>query len=239
MRKTTPTILMLVLTLIFQGSFAYCMENGPAWSIDEEGIKVDVWTPLEAYPGDNISLTIKVKAKEDITNVYITIRLQALKTHSEWETYLHPLENEELSGQELRFRNCNVTVPVEVLPGAVLGHVYCSWKVYRSHVWRDRSYEDSFQAIYLKNRDFEQLQQSYSDLNDTYYSTLEILENLTSAYNSTLSDLQDLQSQYHNLESSVSGARTLSYCLIAATIIFAGSTGFLLLKRRKEQQIEA
>ena len=224
MKKTIIIMLMLAFALMLQGSLAYS-ENGLVWSIDEEGIKIEIWTPAEAYSGDNISLTVKVKAKENITNVYITIRLQASKGDGEWETYLHPLENEELTDQELKFRNCNFSVPSDVLAGAVLGHIYCSWKVHRSQVWRDRSYEDSFQVVHLRNREFEQLQQSYSELNDTYHSTL--------------SDLENLQVQYNDLEFGISGTRNLSYCLIATTVIFACSTGFLLLKRKKEEGIEA
>lgn len=218
--------LTLALALMLSSSvlnLAYPSETEPAWSMDEEGIKITVCTLGEAYPGDNISLTIRAEAKENITNVYLTIRLQASKEHSGWETYLHPLENEELTDQEFKLRNCNFSVPAETLPGAVLGHVYCSWKVHRSQVWRDRFYEDSFQAVYLRNKDFEQLQQSYSDLNNTYHSIL--------------TDLENLQSKYEGVESGISGARKLSYCLMATTIILAGSTGFLLLKK-KEQETE-
>ena len=194
-------------------------ETRLVWSFDWEGIDIRIYAPPQAYPGDNITLQTIVESTEVLKNVYVTIGIHGSISEGsdEWTDYIKVLEDDDFSIGEFNDpQNFNVSIPANVSSGLIYGHIYCTWKVYRVPVWKDRSCEDSFEVTYLKSREFEQLQEMYNTLNGTY--------------NSLLGNYTELESKY---EGELGTARNLMYVFVATTVVSAATAFFFLLRRPK------
>ncbi len=193
-------------------------ENQRVWSFDWEHLSVSIYSPHQAYPGDNITLQVAIKAEEILQDIYVTIGIHGALSegYDEWTTYLKVLDDEDFSVDELRYRNFTVNTPPNVSSGLIYGHIYCAWKVYDAPVWKDRSYEDSFDVIYLVNKELEDLRTTYDELNATYHFMLGNYTELDSKYTGELG-----------------GARNLMYVFVATTTIAVATVLYLVLRKPK------
>jgi len=207
---------MFTLSLVFVSTAI--AETQSVWSFTWEGIDIEIYAPLQAYPGDNITLQVIVKSKENLQDVYVTIAIHGSisEGYEKWTTYVEILKDVDFPiGKTNDLQNFTVSIPSNVSSGLIFGHIYCTWKVYRVPVWKDRSYEDSFRLTYLKSKEFEELQAAYDELNATYNS---LLANYT---------------KLKNYKSELGSTRNLMYIFVATTVVSAATAFILLIRRPK------
>lgn len=204
--KAKRIILLLTIFLLpFAFSPIVKAETHLIWSFDWEGMDVEVYAPYQAYPGDTITIRVRVEAKEDLHDVYVTVWLYGSKSegYGTWTKIIGVLDDVDLSTGVVRDQNFDVDIPSDVSPGLIYSHTYCNWKVWRWPSWRDRSLDNSFRVIYLKNKAYEDLQLAYNDLlNDyntllaDYFDLLDDYDTLNSTYYSLLAEFNELQANY-------------------------------------------
>jgi len=187
-----------------------------AWNFRNDELTVEVWAQKQIYPGENLTITISVEAQKKIRNLYVTIVLSASEAEGSaaWNCCESLIYDLELQQGEKYSGNRTITTPEELDPGTLYAEIFMDWKVFKSPLYETRSTRESFMVVHLRNREVEQLRQSLQDLNSTF---------------------QDLKLRYMGSEANISGARNLSYVLMATTAVFGVSTGVLLLKRKKQQ----
>jgi len=202
MDKKQVTIPILAISLLILAYLPIVKaETRLVWSFDWEGMDVEVYAPYQAYPGDTITVRVRVEAKEDLEDVYIRVWLYGSKSEGfeTWTKYIIVLYYVDLSKGVVRDQNFDVDIPSDVSPGLIYSHTYCDWKVWRWPSWRDRSLDDSFIVTYLKNKAYEDLQKAYNKLlND--YNALQVKYNkLLNDYNTLLAKYNKLQDDYNAL----------------------------------------
>ena len=206
----TKRIILLLTTFLLPFAFSPIVkaETHLIWSFDWEGMDVEVYAPYQAYPGDTITIRVRVEAKEDLQDVYVTVWLYGSKSegYGTWTKIIGVLDDVDLSTGVVRDQNFDVDIPSDVSPGLIYSHTYCNWKVWRWLSWQDRSLDDSFRVIYLKNKAYEDLQLAYNDLLNDYNTLLadysDLLDDydaLNSTYHSLLAEHNELQANYTDL----------------------------------------
>ena len=208
-----------LLTLTF-GSIVQFAISEPqtrlAWSYESEDILVEVYAPSQAYPGDVVPISVKVNATADLLDVYVILEIFGSKYEncSYWNTTsFSVLWNEDLDAGEGITEKYDLEVPADADPGLVYGHMVWKWMTLDL---QEYSKYDSFSVTYLKNKDFEELQNEHAELQSTY-------EELNASYT-------ELKSKH---QSEIGGTRNLMYLFVATTIVSAATVVVILIRRPK------
>ena len=210
------TLCAFLLTLAFSGiGYAEPQGTQTVTPLDYGGLRIDITAPVQARPGDNITLTVRTSAS-DIQQIYInyiTLELYGIVnvTNHIPLTQIDHLSNVPLSIHEIHY---NITIPDNLSPGLTYGDVSCNWKALGV------SFEilsSGFILTYIEDVELEQLQTDYDELSATHESILQ-------EYNELKSQIPD------NSDST----RNLMWVFIATTIV-ASITVFVLLLRRPKR----
>jgi len=210
------TIPLLTLTFISIVQFTIAEPQARlAWSHESEGFSVEVYAPSQAYPGNVVPINVKVNATADLLDVYVILEIFGSKyencTH--WNaTSFNVLWNEDLYTGEGKTEKYDLEVPLDADPGIVYGYIICKWMTLDL---QDHSKYDSFSLTYLKNKDFEELQNEYGELQGKY---------------------EELNESYIKLKSKhdeIGSTRNLMYIFIVTTIVSAATAFILLISRPK------
>jgi len=204
-----------LLTLTFSGVGNAAPEETPSvYYLEYGGLKIDIRAPDQAYPGENITVTVKTEAVvPQIYVKYINVDLYGV-VNATTEVILDQishLKNSSLSSHEVQY---NIKIPDNISPGLTYGEVSCEWEALGA------SFEilsSGFVLAYVKNIALEQLQAEYDELNATHQSILQENTELKSGIN------EDADS-----------TRNLMYVFIATTVV-ASITVFVLLMRKPKK----
>jgi len=204
-----------LLTLAFSGVGNAAPEETPSvYYLDYGGLKIDIRAPDQAYPGENITVTVKTEAVvPQIYVKYINVDLYGV-VNATTEVILDQishLKNSSLSSHEVQY---NIKIPDNISPGLTYGEVSCEWEALGA------SFEilsSGFVLTYIENVALEQLQAEYDELNATHQSILQENTELKSGIN------EDADS-----------TRNLMYVFIATTVV-ASITVFVLLMRKPKK----
>lgn len=204
-----------LLTLAFSGVGNAAPEETPSvYYLEYGGLKIDIRAPDQAYPGENITVTVKTEAVvPQIYVKYINVDLYGV-VNATTEVILDQishLKNSSLSSHEVQY---NIKIPDNISPGLTYGEVSCEWEALGA------SFEilsSGFVLTYVKNVALEQLQAEYDELNATHQSILQENTELKSGIN------EDADS-----------TRNLMYVFIATTVV-ASITVFVLLMRKPKK----
>jgi len=204
-----------LLTLAFSGVGNAAPEETPSvYYLEYGGLKIDIRAPDQAYPGENITVTVKTEAVvPQIYVKYINVDLYGV-VNATTEVILDQishLKNSSLSSHEVQY---NIKIPDNISPGLTYGEVSCEWEALGA------SFEilsSGFVLAYVKNIALEQLQAEYDELNATHQSILQENTELKSGIN------EDADS-----------TRNLMYVFIATTVV-ASITVFVLLMRKPKK----
>jgi hypothetical protein len=206
----------IFLTLAFSGVAKSAPEETQTVSpLDYGGLRIDITAPVQACPGDNITVTVKTSASnvQQIYVRYITIDLYGV-INATTKVYLDQIEhlsNVSLSSDEIQY---NVTIPNNISPGLTYGEVSCEWEALGA------SFEilsSGFVLTYIKNIALEQLQAEYDELNATHQSILQ--------------DYTELKS---GIKEEVDSTRNLMYVFIATTVVASITVIVLLMRKPKK-----
>ncbi len=173
MRLKTPILLalpILLLTLMFFNPFVCAAEERKVLSRRYLGLGVDVYAPYQAYPGETVTVRVRVEALEDIKNVSITMFIWGSKSegYSPWGTSSTVMDIPDLSEDAVQDAEYDVEIPSDVSPGLTYGILFLEWNVYFQLSWEEQWDKASFRAIYLKNKDYEILQTAYDELSGRF-----------------------------------------------------------------------
>jgi len=207
---------VFLLTLAFSGiGYADPQVTKTVTPLDYGGLRIDITAPVQARPGDNITVTVRTSAS-DVQQIYInyiTLELYGIVnvTDRVLLAQIDHLSDVPLSIHEIHY---NITIPDNLSPGLTYGDVSCNWKALGV------SFEilsSGFVLTYVEDVELEQLQTDYDELSATHESILE---------------------EYNQLKSEVHGdsdsTRNLMWVFIATTIV-ASITVFVLLLRRPKR----
>ena len=212
----TMALCAFLLTLAFSGvSNAAPEETQSVSPLDYGGLRIDITAPVQACPGENITVTVKTSASDvqQIHIKYITVDLYGV-INATTKVYLDQIEhlsNVSLSVHEIHY---NVTIPNNISPGLTYGEVSCEWEALGA------SFEilsSGFVLTYVENVALQQLQAEYDELNATHQSIVQ-------EYNELKSDL--------NEESD--STRNLMYVFIATTVVASITVVVLLMRKPKK-----
>ena len=204
-----------LLTLTFSGVGNAAPEETPSvYYLEYGGLKIDIRAPDQAYPGENITVTVKTEAVvPQIYVKYINVDLYGV-VNATTEVILDQishLKNSSLSSHEVQY---NIKIPDNISPGLTYGEVSCEWEALGA------SFEilsSGFVLAYVKNIALEQLQAEYDELNATHQSILQENTELKSG-----------------IKEEVDSTRNLMYIFIATTVV-ASITVFVLLLRKPKK----
>ncbi|MBN1785187.1 MAG: hypothetical protein JW815_05570 [Candidatus Bathyarchaeota archaeon] len=210
------TLCAILLTLAFS-EIGYAEPQGTqtVTPLNYGGLRIDITAPVQARPGDNITITVRTSAS-DVQQIYInyiTLELYGIVnvTDRVLLTQIDHLSNVPLSIHEIHY---NITMPNNLSPGLTYGDVSCNWKAVGV------SFEilsSGFILTYIEDVELEQLQKDYDELFATH-------ETILKEYNELKSQIPD------NSDST----RNLMWVFIATTIV-ASITVFVLLLRRPKR----
>jgi hypothetical protein len=204
-----------ILTLAFSGVGNAAPEELPSvYYLEYGGLTIDIRAPDQAYPGENITVTVKTEAV--VTQIYvkyINVDLYGV-VNATTEVYLDQivhLKNSSLSSHEVQY---TITIPDNICPGLTYGIINCEWELMGSP---QKIPSSGFALTYIKNVALEQLQAEYDELNATYQAVVQENTELKSAVNE-----------------DVDSTRNLMYVFIATTVV-ASITVFVLLMRKPKK----
>jgi len=204
-----------LLTLAFSGVGKSAPEETQSvYYIEYGGLKIDIRAPDQAYPGENINVTVKTEAVvPQIYVKYINVDLYGVvnaTTEVILDNITH-LKNSSLSSHEVQY---NITIPDNICPGLTYGIITCEWELMGAP---QKIPSSGFALTYIKNVALEQLQVEYDELNATHQSIVQ-------EYNELKSDL--------NEESD--STRNLMYVFIATTVVASITVVVLLMRKPKK-----
>ena len=220
-KKFTTLLILTVplLTLIFSSITQFAASEPQArlaWSYESEDIIVEVYAPSQAYPGDVVPISVKVNATADLLDVYVILEIFGSKYEncSPWNTTsFEVLYSARLDSGEGVDEKYDLEVPEDADPGLVYGYMVCKWMTLDL---QEHSKYDSFSITYLKNKDFEELQNEHAELQNTY-------EEMNASYT-------ELKSKH---QSEIGGTRNLMYLFVATTVVSAATVVVILIRRPK------
>jgi hypothetical protein len=206
-RALTP---LLVSAVLFLSTCSVLVESASneTWIVYDlvyPGLRLRIEAPRQAYPGENITVTVKAEAPGGKIYVeHIYIKIYGLRN-----------ETEKISLKNLTYlKDTFLTIPhvvdyvVEISndtsPGLTYGIIECRWESENMPLFLPPA---GFILTYVKGMELEQLKE---------------------AYDSLLGNYTELDSKY---SSEVGGTRNLMYVFVGTTVV-AGITVLLLVLRR-------
>jgi hypothetical protein len=212
---------ILAASLAFAGvANAASVETQNVYNFKYGGLRINIIAPVEALPGDNITVTVKMDATGDIHIDYLTVELYGMLNATD-KVYLAQIQHLSNSDVTSYVVNYNVSIPDDLSPGLTYGVVTCSWTMDGVALNIQPS---GFALTFIKNVALENLQVEYDNLNSTYQSFVQNYTELETTYT-------ELES---NLNEEVGSARNLMYVFIVTTVV-AAITVFVLLMRKPKR----
>ena len=204
-----------LLTLAFSGVGKSAPEEiASVYYLEYGGLKIDIMAPDQAYPDENITVTVKTEAVvPQIYVKYINVDLYGV-VNATTEVYLDQLthlKNSSLSSHEVQY---NITIPDNICPGLTYGIITCEWELMGAP---QKIPSSGFALTYIKNMALEQLQAEYDELNATYQTILQ--------------DYTELES---GLKEESDSTRNLMYVFIATTVVASITVVVLLMRKPKK-----
>jgi hypothetical protein len=176
------------------------------------GLSVTIEAPYQAYPGDNITVTVRVEASGNVYVEYIYVSIYALRNETE-EFQLAEFPCVEKSDLVVSHQvDYTVTIPNNTSPGLTYGVIRWEWTYMGITVAPPPA---GFTVTYVRNLELEDLQEAYDELNATYHS---LLANCT--------ELEDYKGE-------LGATRNLMYIFVATTVVSAATVFVLLMRRPK------
>jgi len=169
MRTKNAILIALLITqfasVIFSPA-AYAAEERKVLSRNYVGIGVEVYASSQCYPGENITVRVEVTALEDVKNASVTLFIWGSKSDGDtpWGISFTVLDIADFPNGMIKDEQYNITLPTDIDPGLTYGILFLDWSIYRAASWEPQWDKASFRATYVKNIDYENLQDKYNSL---------------------------------------------------------------------------
>ena len=221
---------MILTTICVSAPVFSETEERQVYSFTQGGLLIEIESPIQAWPGDRINITIRVNASAEIYVNFINANISCL-TENLTETsikYIDFLENFDFSSGQTYEQHYEVVVPVDALPGLIYGELLYSWYI-KGTILTNVDNVHGFQVTFIQNKAYEDLRQAYDSLNS-------FRDDLQTNYTSLEANHTDLQQKYQQLEGQQIGENNstgLMYIFIITTGIFVVTTILLIVRRPK------
>jgi len=205
-------------------------EEKQVYTFTQGGLSVEIESPIQAWPGDTINVTIRVEAAVEIYIDFITANISCL-TENLTKTsikYIEFLKDFDVNRGQTYEQSYEVVIPKDALPGLIYGKLRYRWYI-KGDLPTYVDNVQTFQVTFIQNKAYEDLRQAYEDLND-------FCNDLQNDYTSLEANYTALQEKYEQLagnEVAQSSATGLMYLFLITTGIFIVTTILLLAKRPK------
>jgi hypothetical protein len=217
--QLTKVCVMALCTLLVALAFSGVVYSAPeetvsVYSLEYGGLEIDISAPAQAYPGENITVTVYAEAITQLYVKYIRITVYGALNATDKITLqeIRHLENSAFtSSYEVDY---TVTIPDNMSPGLLYCLISCEWELMGSP---QKIPQSGFALTYIRNMELEQLQTKYQQLNTTHQSLMEDYKELESGFST------DLDS-----------TRNLMYIFIATTVVASITVIVLLMRKPKK-----
>jgi hypothetical protein len=211
---------VLAMSLAFSGVTKAAPNTQNVYRLEYGGLRVNIIAPIEALPGDNITVTVKTDAAEHIYINYLTVELYGMVNATD-KVYLAQIQHLSNSALPSYVVNYNVSIPNDISPGLTYGVITCSWTMDGVALNIPSS---GFALTFIKNVALDNLQVEYDNLNATYQSFVQNYTELETTYTQLETDLTE----------EVGSTRNLMYVFVVTTAV-AAVTVFVLLMRKPKR----
>jgi len=167
------------------------VETRRVLSFTEWDLRVRVYAPYQAYPGDTIEVRATAEAVEELYDVTITIDIFGSKSDAEgrlgydsWEDDISFVSGVDWEAEEGKDREYDVDIPEDSDPGLVYGQVTAEWTTAAD--LEDHTYTESFTITYIMNEDYENIKDLLED--EGYAGNETGLEDLLEDYDAAFSE---------------------------------------------------
>lgn len=222
---------MLSLTITY-GAVAESTseETRTVYQMEYGGLTIEIEAPYQTDPDDEINVTVRVGATEEIEVVSFSLRIYGL-TNETKEDLLGWADITEFEGSyapgESREYVHNITIHQDILPGLTYGTISCKWKSIEiiSDVLSVKLTlsipSAGFIVTYVRNKEIEQLKMAYEELNASYWE-------LNSSYT-------ELEEKISASSGQLTGTRNLMYAFVATTIVSVATAVLLVIRRPRKE----
>lgn len=173
--KAIVELILLVFPLIslFFNPIVWAVEERTVLSRSYVGLGVEVYAPFQCYPGENITVKVRIEALENVKNVSVTLFLWGSKFEgaNPWSTSFTVLDIADFPNGTIKEEAYNITIPSDIDPGLMYGLLSLDWSIYRASLWERQWDKASFRTTYVRNRNYENLQESYIQLENELHNT--------------------------------------------------------------------
>lgn len=203
-RILIPLSIACLLFLASSSMVTAAVETRRVLSFTEWDLRVRVYAPYQAYPGEEIEVRVTALALEDLDDIYITIDSFGSKSEEDkegydsWEDDIRFLRGVDWEKDDDKEREYDVKIPEDSDPGLVYGHITAEWIA----DGEDHTYAESFPITYVMNKDYEDLQEDFEDLSSEYDELKTNYEDLSSTYSDLLVTYNSLKSGYDSLKAT-------------------------------------
>ena len=165
-------LLIFLLTFVVLNLDVSAAEERKVLSRNYVGLGVEVYAPYQCYPGENITVKVRVKALEDVKNASVSIFIWSSRSegHDPWGTSFTVLDVTDFPSGAIKEEVYNITMPSDINSGLTYGILFLDWSIYRTPSWEPQWEKASFRATYVDNR-------AYKDLQTMYQSAIKDLQN--------------------------------------------------------------
>ncbi len=208
------TVFVFILIFTFSGIVkAETLEEKNVCQIEYGGLKINIYAPVQVYPGENINVTVRAEAVNQLYIEYIHIKIYGV-TNATTEVTLANITHLEDSILDLYDATYNVSIPDNISPGLTYGVISCEWDFMGAP---QKIPSSGFAMTYVNNVALEHLQAEYEELSATHQS---IVQNYT-----------ELESDF---QEEVGSTRNLAYVFIATTAVAIITVIVLLMRKPKK-----
>lgn len=205
-------------------------ETQNVYDIDYGGLHVTIIAPVEACPGENITLNVKTSASDtpQIHVDYLNLTFYGVANSTTkviFDEIAH-LTDASISSHEV---NYTIAIPDNIAPGLTFGEIRCDWKALGASFEIPSS---GFPLTFIRNVALEQLQVEHDELTNTHQSLVQNYTELESNYTQLDSDYTELKSKTTDADS----AHSLMWVFVITTVI-AVITVFVLLIRKPDNRV--
>ena len=192
---------------------AETLEEKNVCPIEYGGLKINIYAPVQVYPGENINVTVRAEAVTQMNIEYIRIKIYGV-TNASTEVTLSNITHLEDSILDFYEATYNISIPENISPGLTYGVISCEWDFMGAP---QKIPSSGFAMTYVNNVALEHLQVEYEELSATHKS---IMQNYT-----------ELESDF---QEEVGSTRNLAYVFIATTAVAIITVIVLLMRKPKK-----
>jgi len=145
-------------------------------SFHEDSINLEVSAPYRAYPDSRITIVTNLNTSKSVDHFTFYMIVNGCKTedYSSWSELVHVYENQNFSAGIWPTVYTDIDVPHDISPYMVYFFAKSNWHA-KSQGTGENSKSLYIEIIYLRNTDYENLQNRYDVLQADYVTTRNLM----------------------------------------------------------------